>query len=266
MVEAFARGVRTAAECRRMEGLATRYQWHGETLKADLDAQEAKKKDLQRQLEEALAKAEAEPTARAERVAQAKEQGYQQVVPAPWDEHQQAEDKGRDPEEMDFIPPPGEGEGAGDEATNPLDAEGEASVEEGHKDSGEPDGVDAVADLAITPCVGRPLGLTAARGLPVPYRANHLGPTEIPPFPTLHNGKTVPNSAGGTARNHRWRSLSGVPFMAFPRPLNTKEMAEYVVRHFAWDRRGTAFLSSPLPKDFQALCPSYEPIMAKEAA
>jgi len=54
--------------------------------------------------------------------------------------------------------------------------------------------------------------------------------------------------------------------MTFPRSLSTKEMAEYVVRHFAWDRRGAAFPQSPLPKDLQALCPSYELGVAEEAA
>ncbi|KAJ8444374.1 hypothetical protein Cgig2_019932 [Carnegiea gigantea] len=53
--------------------------------------------------------------------------------------------------------------------------------------------------------------------------------------------------------------------MAFPRPLSTKEMVEYVVRHFEWDQRGVVFPSSPLPKDFQALCPTYELVVAKEA-
>ncbi|KAJ8450452.1 LOW QUALITY PROTEIN: hypothetical protein Cgig2_002137 [Carnegiea gigantea] len=53
--------------------------------------------------------------------------------------------------------------------------------------------------------------------------------------------------------------------MTFPRSLSTKEMAEYVVRYFAWDRRGAAFPSPPLSKDFQALCPSYELAVAKEA-
>jgi len=49
-----------------------------EKLKSDLDAWEAEKKGLQRQLEEALAKVEADAAAGAERVAQAKGQGYQQ--------------------------------------------------------------------------------------------------------------------------------------------------------------------------------------------
>jgi len=53
--------------------------------------------------------------------------------------------------------------------------------------------------------------------------------------------------------------------MAFLRSLSTKEMAEYVVRHFEWDRHGVAFPLSPLLKDFQALCPSYELAIAEEA-
>ena len=40
---------------------------------------------------------------------------------------------------MEFIPPPGEGKGIRDEATNALDVEAEPSEDEGHKDSGEPD-------------------------------------------------------------------------------------------------------------------------------
>ena len=54
--------------------------------------------------------------------------------------------------------------------------------------------------------------------------------------------------------------------MAFPRFLSTREMAECVVHHFEWDRRGVAVPPSPLPKDFQALCPSYELAVGKEAA
>ncbi|KAJ8446511.1 hypothetical protein Cgig2_027473 [Carnegiea gigantea] len=54
--------------------------------------------------------------------------------------------------------------------------------------------------------------------------------------------------------------------MAFPRSLDTKAMAEYVTRHFVWDRRGVAFPSSPLPKDFQALYPNFELAVANEAA
>ena len=55
------------------------------------------------------------------------------------DERQRAEDKGRDPEEVEFIPPFGEGDGTGDEATDPLDADAGASEDEGREDSGESD-------------------------------------------------------------------------------------------------------------------------------
>ncbi|KAJ8438015.1 LOW QUALITY PROTEIN: hypothetical protein Cgig2_029996 [Carnegiea gigantea] len=134
---------------------------------ATLDTSDSPK-ITEEELKDALAKAKVEATAGAERVAQAKEQGYQQdradtlgylhmvlVTLAQEfqedsyfeaylhyiDERQRAEDEGRDPEEVQFIPPfgEGEGEGAGDEATNPLDAEPGASEEEGHEDSGEPD-------------------------------------------------------------------------------------------------------------------------------
>ena len=56
MVEAFARGVRMATECRRLEGLVTWYQRRCEKLRADLDAREAEKKGLHHQLEETLEK------------------------------------------------------------------------------------------------------------------------------------------------------------------------------------------------------------------
>ncbi|KAJ8430981.1 hypothetical protein Cgig2_027694 [Carnegiea gigantea] len=58
----------------------------------------------------------------------------------------------------------------------------------------------------------------------------------------------------------------GVPLMAFPRCLDTKAMSEYVTRHFAWDQHGIAFLPSPLPKDFQTLCPGFDLAVAEEAA
>ena len=35
---------------------------------------------------------------------------------------------------------------------------------------------------------------------------------------------------------------------------------------FEWDRRGIAFPPSPLLKDFQALCPSFELAMTEKAA
>ena len=53
--------------------------------------------------------------------------------------------------------------------------------------------------------------------------------------------------------------------MAFPCFLSNREMAEHVVYHFKWYRRGVAFPPSPLPKDFQALCPIYELTVAEEA-
>ena len=62
-------------------------------------------------------------------------EGYLHYV----DERERAADKGRDLEEVKFIPPSTEGEEAGDEATSPEDAEGGASKEEEHKGSGEPD-------------------------------------------------------------------------------------------------------------------------------
>ena len=74
MIEGFARGVKE--ERRRPKGLVACYQWHWEKLNEEKDAWEAEKKDLQCQLEEALFKAEAEATARAERAAKAREQGY----------------------------------------------------------------------------------------------------------------------------------------------------------------------------------------------
>ncbi|KAJ8441378.1 hypothetical protein Cgig2_009086 [Carnegiea gigantea] len=43
-------------------------------------------------------------------------------------------------------------------------------------------------------------------------------------------------------------------------------MVEYVIRHFKWDWSGVAFPPLPLPKDFQALWPSYELAVAEEAA
>lgn len=78
MAEAFARGVTAAAERRRLEELVTQYQWRCERLKEEKDAREAEKKDLQRQLEKALSKAEVEAVTGAERAAKTREQGYQQ--------------------------------------------------------------------------------------------------------------------------------------------------------------------------------------------
>ncbi|KAJ8441262.1 hypothetical protein Cgig2_013677 [Carnegiea gigantea] len=49
--------------------------------------------------------------------------------------------------------------------------------------------------------------------------------------------------------------------MAFLHSPNTKGIVEYITSHFA-----VAFPLLPLPKDFRALCPSFEPAVAKEAA
>ncbi|KAJ8422415.1 LOW QUALITY PROTEIN: hypothetical protein Cgig2_023439 [Carnegiea gigantea] len=54
--------------------------------------------------------------------------------------------------------------------------------------------------------------------------------------------------------------------MAFSCSLDTKAMAKYVTCHFAWDRCRVAFPPSPLPKDIQALCPTFTLAVAKEAA
>ena len=54
-------------------------------------------------------------------------------------ERQQAAVEGRDPEEVEFIAPSVEGEDAGDEATNPLEAEAGSSEEEEREDGGELD-------------------------------------------------------------------------------------------------------------------------------
>ncbi|KAJ8421645.1 hypothetical protein Cgig2_019218 [Carnegiea gigantea] len=71
---------------------------------------------------------------------------------------------------------------------------------------------------------------------------------------------------GPGATVHRCTVVIGVPPMAFPHSLDRKTMSEYVTHHFAWDRRGIAFPPSPLPKDFQTLCPGFELAMAEQAA
>ena len=55
------------------------------------------------------------------------------------DERQQAEAKGRDPEEVEFISLSDKGDGPEDEATNPLDVEAETPEEEDREDGGELD-------------------------------------------------------------------------------------------------------------------------------
>ena len=54
------------------------------------------------------------------------------------DEGERAAVDGRDPEQVEFIPPSSEGEAAEDDATNPLEAEAAASKEEEREDDGEP--------------------------------------------------------------------------------------------------------------------------------
>ena len=55
------------------------------------------------------------------------------------DERERAAGEGRDPEEVEFIPPSSEGEAAEDETTNPLEAKAGASEEEEREDGEEPD-------------------------------------------------------------------------------------------------------------------------------
>ena len=52
------------------------------------------------------------------------------------EERQWAEAEGRDPKEVEFIPPSGEGDE--DEGTTPLDSEVGTLDNEGHGDGGEP--------------------------------------------------------------------------------------------------------------------------------
>ncbi|KAJ8440417.1 hypothetical protein Cgig2_017650 [Carnegiea gigantea] len=57
-----------------------------------------------------------------------------------------------------------------------------------------------------------------------------------------------------------------VTSMAFPHSLSISEMAKYVAYYFEWDRRRVAFPPLPLPNHFQALCLSYDLVVAEEAA
>jgi len=59
MAEAFARGVKAAAERHKLEGQVARLQWHLEKMKEEKDGWEVERKDLQRQLGEALSMVEA---------------------------------------------------------------------------------------------------------------------------------------------------------------------------------------------------------------
>ena len=141
------------------------YQLHWEKLKEEQDALKAEKKVLQCQLVEALSKAKTEATVRVERTAQAREQGcqpgcadtleylhevlvmlaqeflvdnYFKVNLHYVDVRQRVEAEGRDPEEVEFISPSDEGDGLGDEATDPGDADAKTPEDEGRENSGEP--------------------------------------------------------------------------------------------------------------------------------
>ncbi|KAJ8430746.1 hypothetical protein Cgig2_009637 [Carnegiea gigantea] len=43
-------------------------------------------------------------------------------------------------------------------------------------------------------------------------------------------------------------------------------MSEFVIHRFLWDRRGKAFPTSPLPKDFRSLCPDFDLATTEQAA
>ncbi|KAJ8428285.1 hypothetical protein Cgig2_027417 [Carnegiea gigantea] len=78
-------------------------------------------------------------------------------------------------------------------------------------------------------------------------------------------GNWPPVAGGHVATDHRWsksRDLDG----SLGNCLLCREIAEYVAYHFEWDRCGVTFPPPPPPKDFQALCPSYELAVAEEAA
>ncbi|KAJ8422873.1 hypothetical protein Cgig2_013746 [Carnegiea gigantea] len=71
---------------------------------------------------------------------------------------------------------------------------------------------------------------------------------------------------GGSIFVFQYQPLLSIFSMAFPRSLSTGEMDEYVTYHFERDWCRVAFPPSSLPKDFQALYPSYELTVAEEAA
>ena len=152
MAEAFARGVKAMVECRRLEGMVTRYQRRCERLQSDLAACEATKKEVQQKLEQAVAD-----------TAKAQERGYQQghsdtlaylrkallTLTGEFDddryfeaylkyvdERERAVAEGRDPDEVKFVAP-SEGEATADETTHPLEVTGPS--EEEPADDNEPD-------------------------------------------------------------------------------------------------------------------------------
>ena len=145
--------MKAIAKCRGLEGLVSRSQRYCERLQADLEACKIEKKGLQRQLEKAATDA-----------VQTKEQSYLQgrsntlgylrkvvlTLASEFEDDQYFEAylhfvderegtaaEGRDPEEVELIPPSTKGEANGDEATNLLEAEAGSSEGEDHADGGE---------------------------------------------------------------------------------------------------------------------------------
>ncbi|KAJ8449495.1 hypothetical protein Cgig2_002292 [Carnegiea gigantea] len=146
MAKVFARGVKAVTECWQLEGLLSCYQRCCERLQADLEAYEADKKGLQRQLEKAVADAQGRSDTLGylykvvlTLASEFQDDHYFEAYLHFVDERERAAAKGRDLDEVDFIPPLTEGEVVEDEATNPLEAKAGASEGEEHEDGGEPD-------------------------------------------------------------------------------------------------------------------------------
>lgn len=152
MAEAFARGVKAVAECRRLEGMVNRYQRRCERLQSELATCEATQKEIQQKLEQVVAD-----------TAKAQERGYQQghsdtltylrkvllTLAGEFhddryfeaylkyvDERERAIAEGRDPDEVEFVAP-SEGEATADEPTHPLEVAGLSDEEPA--DDNEPD-------------------------------------------------------------------------------------------------------------------------------
>ena len=152
MAEAFARGVKAVAECRRLEGTVNRYQRRCERLQSELASCEATQKEMQQKLEQAAAD-----------TAKAQERGYQQghsdtltylrkvllTLAGEFhddryfeaylkyvDDRERAIAEGRDPDEVEFVAP-SEGEATADEPTHPLEVAGLSDEEPA--DDNEPD-------------------------------------------------------------------------------------------------------------------------------
>ncbi|KAJ8442977.1 LOW QUALITY PROTEIN: hypothetical protein Cgig2_019550 [Carnegiea gigantea] len=69
----------------------------------------------------------------------------------------------------------------------------------------------------------------------------------------------------GSISHLRYHSPSGHSFLWLFLIL-TNKMAQCVAYHFEWDQCGVAFSPLPLANDFQALCPSFELVVAEKAA